>query len=372
MRINVLYALLGILLVILVINVSISTNLFTKVNEKIKVAKEQNSPAEITVIKIAAPNCESCFDVEPFISQLKNQNVNVTSERTLLAGSSEAQQLTSKYSIDKLPAVIVTGEINKTDTLKNFFLSKGELKDGEKTFVFTKQEVPYYSLSGNRIVGAVKVITLEPSDCSACVDFTPFLTALKQNNVKIVSEEKTDYKSLQAQGLIKEYGVQAIPAILVSKEIDDYENLRNSWRQLNVTLKGDYYALHATLPPYIDLSTNKTVGLVGVIYLKDSSCTICYDVKLHKRILANFGIVPYEEVEIEINSEEGQELLSKYNITNVPTILLSPETSAYTQLDKSWSQVGTKANDSWYIFRDLSIAGLLPYKDLTTNTVVEQ
>ncbi len=369
-NVHVFYALLGALLVVLVVNFSLSATLSDEINKNAEAAGEQARPAEIAIVKISAPDCPGCFDIENFVSQLKSQGVSVKSERALSAGSSEARQLISKYQIDKLPVAIVSGEVGKTDALKSFFSSMGEFRDSGKTFVFGRQELPYYTLGGNRVAGAVKIISLEANDCKPCVGFQSLVDALIQNNVKIAGEKRLGYNSAEGQALIRNYGIKAVPAILVSKEIDDYEKLREGWRQLNATLKGDYYAFSAIFPPYIDLSANKTVGLVSVIYLNDSGCAQCYDVKFHNRILLNFGLQPYEEKEVDISSAYGKELLARYNIKSVPTILLSPETAYYKQLDSAWYQVGTKANDSWYVFRNLSVPGLFPYKNLATNALV--
>ena len=65
---------------------------------------------------------------------------------------------------------------------------------------------------------------------------------------------------------------------------------------------------------------------------------------------------------------EGKELFAKYNITKVPTIILSSDVSAYPtkQILKQFFSV---QKDGSYVFTRVS--GVGTYKDLTTNQVVQ-
>jgi serine kinase of HPr protein (carbohydrate metabolism regulator) len=201
------------------------------------------------------------------------------------------------------------------------------------------------------------------------VTLTGIVNAFKQTGVKIVEEKTIEYKSDEGKQLVSKFGVREIPALIISKDILDYDSIKQVWNQLNTTEKEGFYALHSTAPPYIDVSNDKVVGLVTLVMLNDKTCNICYDVLVNKQILARFGIATDKEFSYDINSDEGKDLISKYKITKVPIIILSPEAKVYTDFAQVWSQVGTVENDEWYAMRSPELLGT--YKDLSTNQIVQ-
>ena len=131
--VHVFYALAGALLAVLLLNVFLASSLSEEMGKNAQPAAEQAKPAEISIVTISAPaDCAGCFDVGGFVSQLKSQGAAVAGEKTLMAGSGEAQQLISRYQIDRLPTAIVTGELGKNGALGVFLSGAGELKDGSR------------------------------------------------------------------------------------------------------------------------------------------------------------------------------------------------------------------------------------------------
>lgn len=124
--------------------------------------------------------------------------------------------------------------------------------------------------------------------------------------------------------------------------------------------------------PYRDVTKGQIVGLVDVVYLTDSSCTDCYKPQeVHKNILTQgFGVGIRSEQSVDANSPYGKSLVSKYKITQVPTLLISPEVAEYSGIKQVWPQVGTTEPDGWYVFRQVSRLGSVIYKDFTSNQVV--
>ena len=60
----------------------------------------------------------------------------------------------------------------------------------------------------------------------------------------------------------------------------------------------------------------------------------------------------------DINSTEGSALIKKYNITEIPTILYSPETSVYPHFAEAWiNQSNTVESDGWFVFRAVDKVG---------------
>jgi hypothetical protein len=66
-----------------------------------------------------------------------------------------------------------------------------------------------------------------------------------------------------------------------------------------------------------------------------------------------------------VNSTEARLLIQKYNLTQLPAILFSPEASAYLSFDSTW--IGTNntiEQDGWYVFRNYDLLGY-GYQNLT-------
>ncbi len=339
-----------------------------KVGEAREILKEQLRPAELQLVKITLDNCEFCFDIENAAEELKNQNVNITKEETFSSSSAEGKEFISKYNIKKLPTIILTGEINKSEEqLASYFEEKGEV-NGE-AFIYTPLAPPYFDIALNKINGIVTITYVVDSLCEKCVDLTPISSSLQEQGVYIQNEKSIEYNSNEGNNLIKQFEIKQVPAILISEEIDYYLDVKDALIQAGAINKNEFYAVHSTVPPYRNLSQNKIVGLVDVIYLTKDDCSDCYDVSINKKILLQFGLVLNKENTYDINSPEGKQLAQKYNITKAPIIILSPDSKYYSLLVQAWENVGTIENDGWFVMRNPELIGT--YWDLEENKIVE-
>lgn len=210
------------------------------------------------------------------------------------------------------------------------------------------------------------VTLLKDATCTDCFDLQQIVRSLKQQNVKLTSQE-VDITSAEGQNLLKTYNIDKVPLLIVEGEINKGK-LANFWKNVG-TIKNETTFISNAFPPYKDLSDNSIKGLVNLTILKDSNCSDCYDVNQHKKILDNYGVVFQSEKTAEINSAEGRELKSKYEITKIPTIILSEQISYYRTLASLWSQVGKVAPDGAYVFTATEKMGA--YKDLEKNEVIK-
>ena len=131
------YFMLTLVIVLSIINNFIIMGQAEKIGEAEEIAREFLRPADLKVTKILLSDCEECFDIEAALENIKKQNVNITEEKTIYADEKEAKELISKYGIEKIPAIILSGEINKTEQLKSFFDNIGDFSD-ERTAIFTR------------------------------------------------------------------------------------------------------------------------------------------------------------------------------------------------------------------------------------------
>src|SRR3989344_1633203 len=242
----------------------------TKVTEAKEIIKEELRPADLQIIKITLENCDFCFDITIAIDELKNKNVNITQEKTFSADSIEGKELINKYDLKKLPTILITGEINKTEQLTTYLKEKGEINEG--TFIYTSLIPPYLDTQLNRLKGLVSITNVIDSSCEKCLGLTGVSSALKNKGVFVKDEKFIEYNSKEGQDLIKKFGIKQVPAVLISKEIDYYGDVKEALLQAGANEKENYYAIHSTSPPYRDISKNEIVGLVDVIYLINTAC----------------------------------------------------------------------------------------------------
>ncbi|MDP2750460.1 MAG: hypothetical protein Q8O89_06530, partial [Nanoarchaeota archaeon] len=100
----------------------------------------------------------------------------------------------------------------------------------------------------------------------------------------------------------------------------------------------------------------------------DASCLTCYNVSIHESIISGLGMKVVSQTKLDVNDVVAKELISKYNITKVPTIIISKDASDYTVMADVWPSVGTYESDGALVFRDVTMMGT--YRDLTTNSIV--
>lgn len=65
------------------------------------------------------------------------------------------------------------------------------------------------------------------------------------------------------------------------------------------------------------------------------------------------GIKITSQKKLEIGSEEGRQLIEKYNVERVPAILLQGETKKSTVLAQNWPKVGTAETDGTMVLRNI-------------------
>lgn len=358
---------IGILVVVSLLNIYLLNLRYGKMAEAEIIAQEIMRPAVIQIIKLTTDECEDCFDIEKAVTSLKNQNVNVTEETVLDMDAEEGRALIKTYTIKKIPAIIIKGELNKSDSLMKFYEKNGQVRDINTT-LYTNIQPPYYDVSQGRVVGRVMVFNIIDPSCTQCVSLAALETALSQAGVQTIKTAPYIYDSKEGKDLITKYGITRIPAMLIAQEIDVYETIKNEIKTLAGDAKNGYYAIHSLQPPYVDLQKNAVVGLVTLTLLADKSCTTCYDVRTNEQIVQRFGIALEKVNSYDISDPEGKAVLAKYQITKVPAIIVSADVDAYPSFKQVWQNVGTVEDDGTYVMRNPQLLGT--YKDLATGKVV--
>ena len=369
---KIIYGLIAVVVVLSALNLVFVTGISQSASATAVKAKEDSRPADIEVIKLSDPSCVNCFNIEKVLADLKSKNFKVNKEDSVNPFSDQGKEFVKKFGVAKLPTLIVSGEVKKP-SIQNYFKAGWEAKEssGKSYAVYKDVLPPYQNPLDPQIIGKVSLKYLTDSSCQDCADLSPLISGLKSIGI-IFSEEKTlEYKDGEGQELIKKFGVERIPAIIVSKNILEYPAVKEVWSQVNATEKDGFYALHTQSPPYRDTKSDQIKGLVEMVYLNDSSCKNCYDVKSNRQIVGRLGLALSNVRAVDISSPEGKDIVSKYKIQKAPVLLLSPDAKEYQTFMQIWPDAGSVEPDGWFVMRKPELLG--NYRDLTTgNEIVMQ
>ncbi len=361
---NIFIALVALVVVISVFNIAVLYSANAILSERIKTQQEEARPARLQVTSIVDSSCTDCFNIATITALLKNEDVNITEEKTLEAKSDEAQGLIKKYRIQKIPTLLVHGEINKTGA-RTFLDRYGEYRENFEAALITNYDPPYYDIESGKFVGRVKITHLSDASCKNCTSLKPLTDAFRSAKVEIAEEKSVEYNSAEGNELIIKFGVQHIPAVIISKDITEYAAFRNMPQQLNTTEKEGFYALHATAPPYRLLKENRIIGLVDITNIVDKSCAKCSNMTV-ALVLKQSGVFVNSEKTVDYNSSEGKELAQGYGITALPSMLVSKDVDDYSNLQQYWSRVNKTLKNSTYVLP----ADRPPYTDLKSGRLL--
>lgn len=346
-----------ILLIIVVFQAYQGRALTQKISSMEAKAAEANRPPAIEVTAIEA-DCSQCTPLESAMATVTDARVNITKQLTLAASDEHSKRLIADYSIRKLPAIVVKGEIDKA-SFSGFTRTADAL-------VYTPQ-APYVDAATGTVKGLVTLTLVNATSCTECPDLMPAVQQLR--SLVTVKELKTvDKDSTEGKALVEKYAMARLPGILISNDVAEYE-IASQLAAAGTPKKDGVIALGAN-PPYFNTSTEKIDGIANLILLNDSSCAGCYDVTIHVPIVKKgFQVYLGSTKTVDTGSAEGKSLISKYKITAVPTLLLSGDLSPYDQLNTIWKTVGTVEDDGTYVFRTMSGIAGNPYMNLTTGKI---
>ena len=360
---SVILGLVVILVIIMAVNVAMSLNIGFNLKEKTKAAEEAARPAKIGLAVIKNLKCADCSDITPFVDFVKSSKVEVTNEKTLEFDSKEAKALIAKYSIEKVPSIVITGEIDKA-ALEGFVKKDDAL-------VLAGTNPPYTSTKDGKVEGRVTLYYLYDTSCAKCNDLNVLISQISFSGIKIVKQRNLSISSSEGSALAQKYNIQFAPAIILSKDAKAYQAVSEGWSQIGTEEKDGSFVLRTVYPPFINLTTKETKGIVDVLYLADKSCAECYNVSVHREILTStqsFAMAFGKEEKIDISDAKGKELIARYNLTQIPTVILSKDASVYPSSD-GLKQFFSVEKDGSFVFRTPNVLG--NYKDLATDQIVK-
>lgn len=320
---------------------------FIYVNFIPKSLSNQENQISVEIIEITAENCKDCFDIQGLTDSIINENnLKVKSKESLDYDSEKGKELIEKYGLDSVPALIIDSkEISSINGLDEMFVINGN----EAVF---GNAVPYIDLSSGNIQGLINLIEIYDPNCEECASLSQIKTQLEEIGIKINDYELIEDSYKTGKDLISENDLEYLPSLLISKDIKEYwwifSQIKNSLIE-----KQNYYLLDFKMPPYKEISSGEVNGIVDFIYVIDKSCTDCFNVSELKTGFQSLGVFISGEKHVDISTSEGKNLLSKYNITAVPTVILSKDLVDYESSLELLEQVGTFEKDGSFVFRAL-------------------
>ena len=219
----------------------------------------------------------------------------------------------------------------------------------------------------------VSIVELRVDSCEECYEVgwvtQSIVSSAQELGVNVVSVESYNLSSDEGQRLVGAYGIVSAPTLLVMGEGYKSENMLTVFEDYGTVESDGTIVLRSVYAPYWDLVNDRLRGNVSAVYLYKADCADCFDVLEHKDILSNlYGVQIFDEKKVDSDSEEGVALRETYNITWVPTIILSSELGDYPDMAYSWNQFfGTQEADGKYVFRSRGVLNNKTYYDYELN-----
>lgn len=238
------------ILIVSSVNMLISKSSADNIDNISRKYEESRKPVKISVIIVSDRECTYCYNVYGLINEIETENVIIGSRKDMNYLSEEANELIMKYEIEKIPALIIRGEIGKNRDLYARLSQIGEIMDN--IFVYKKPGMPYVDVKTGKIVGAVKVTLISADDCSECYNQEKYVAELKILGIPTSNRETVDYRSNAGMIIVKENDIKKVPTFMLSGDLDKYPALKKIQDYDN-----NVFVLRSAIGPYMDLIYNK-------------------------------------------------------------------------------------------------------------------
>ncbi|MBI2662821.1 hypothetical protein HYX11_05165 [Candidatus Woesearchaeota archaeon] len=227
--------------------------------------------------------------------------------------------------------------------------------------------IKYTNLSQNIVSPPQKIeldlIVITTKNCPECFDIDFLADQITSSNISLKSKLNIDYSSLKSAAIVKQYNITKVPALIIQGNLEEYPQLFNFLTPY-IAKQENSYIINTPEPPYVETATNLARGQVHTYYLIKENCPQCKELDGLLETLKPLANLEVVEV-VPSTSPLGKEMIAKYNINFLPTILFSPDAYLYQDLQKLWSDIGTIESDEYLVFRKPQP----PYYDLPLGQV---
>ncbi len=336
---------------------------------------------KISLSVISVPECDDCFNMDALLFWLEQNGADLD-YNVYAYNEAKGAELIEQYGIKKVPTLIASGEISNLPEFDELLQQAADKVDGK--FVLRDISPPYLDIEKDEIVGRVSITMVYDQDCFSCRSATIPISAAVVNasllgealvelwGIPVDKDMEYEANTSEAQELIEKYSLTRLPAIILSDDISLYEDFAAAFERIGTIEDDGNYVLRELNPPYLNLSSGEEEGMLTIIYLKAGEyCDPeCYDYLVHESALARLGVIASTSLYFDFDSPSGKNLTEKYNITRIPTVLISPDVKDYAAFMFVNDQLGEFEDDGWFIFRNFEVLEGASYFDITQNKTI--
>lgn len=250
----------ALIIVLIILGVVFGGQIKDKLTGKSPADSNQSADAaKVRVTIITKKDCVDCWDVNLLIDALKQNNVNITGQETVYIDDAKTKTLIDKYKITKVPTVLVAGELEKNDSLKQIWQTLGEIIDN--VFVFRQVIPPYIDVATGQLKGKFSAIYLTDKSCSTCYDVKIHENALKNLGMNPTNAKEVDVASDEGKALVAKYKITKVPTLILNGELAEYQSLTQVWPTVGEIASDGAYVLTKAeeMGTYRNLTTGKIV-----------------------------------------------------------------------------------------------------------------
>jgi len=201
--------------------------LFDKSIPYIDIKTEQIN-GEVTIKEIYM-ECEKCASLLQIQSQMDTMGIKFKSYDKIPTNSEEGKILIKENNISFFPSLLVSKDIEGYWWV--FSQIKGAFTEYENYYLFKTPILPYQDKNG-LTKGLVDITYIQNKSCTDCFNVTDLKSAFQGIGVYINKENFVDVSSTEGASLINKYKINAIPTVILSKEINDYLTINKTLEQV--------------------------------------------------------------------------------------------------------------------------------------------
>lgn len=208
----------------------------------------------VTVTVLSDKSCADCFSMDQVIGQLKQNGINLASETKVDSKSAEGKKLISQYKIERVPTLIFSKDALEYDVVKQVWGQVGS-EESDGMLVLRMVSPPYVNVSTNKVEGLVDLTLITDNSCTDCFNASVLKDLFAQSfSMAFKKTKNVDVSSTEGKALVKKYGIELVPTVVLSKDANAYPNIAQAWSQVgtmekdgtfvfkNIGLLQDYFA----------------------------------------------------------------------------------------------------------------------------------
>lgn len=213
------------------------------------------------------------------------------------------------------------------------------------------------------------IIIISAPGCPRCDSAALLMDQLRtvapDFNLTIGNVSTLEGDSAEAGQLVSRYDIEKLPSLIILPAGLGSEFV-SIWESNVGTRESDgALVFRQLLPPYYDVGGRKITGLIDGTVIEASDCPQCMNASIYFDSLesSSVAMVFSNKTLLQENESRAQELITRYNITRLPTFILSSDAEAYEFFTDHIVNLSSRESDGNYVLRLV----FPPYADLEGN-----